>query len=438
MKVDIEAVSAVERKLRVELPADTVNQEFVRAYETLGQRARVRGFRPGKVPRSVLKGLYGDEVKGQVLSRLVERALGEVIHQRGLHVVSRPEVEANDLAEDKDFVFSALVQVKPEIELRNYSGLEVEKVKLAVEDEQVEAALRQLQESHAQLEPVEDRDTVASGDCVILDFVGSVDGESFPGGKSENYFLELGRGHALPQFEEALTGLKRNGEHTISVAYPEDYPNRDLAGKVAAFAVTVREIKRKVLPALDDEFAKDHGECASLEEFRGKLRARLEDQLREIQERDLKEQLLTRLIEASPFEAPPAMVERQVRFLMERSQSRLASQGSGAAKAELSLEQMRKEVEPHALRQVKATLMIEKIAAAEKIEVSDKEIQEKVEAAARAAGEKGPTIREIYRRDDAREELRSQMIYDRTLDLLLARAKVKEVASPIDAKGKKR
>lgn len=437
MKVDIETVSAVERKLRVELPADTVNQEFVRAYESLGQRARIRGFRPGKAPRSVLKGLYGEEVKGQVLTRLVERALGEVIHERGLQVVSRPEVEADDLAEDKTFVFSALVQVKPEIEVRNYSGLELEKVKLAVEDEQVEAALRRLREGHAQLEPVEDRDTVARGDCVILDFVGSVDGKVFPGGKGENYYLEVGAGHALPQFEEALIGLKRNGEHTISVAYPEDYLNRELAGKVATFAVTVREIKRKVLPALDDDFAKDHGECASLEELRGKLRARLEDQLREIQESDLKEQLLTRLLEACPFEAPPAMVERQVRFLVERTQSRLSSQGSGAPRPDLSIEQIRKEVEPHALRQVKATLMIEKIAAAEKIEVSDKEIQEKIETAARTAGEKGATIREIYRREDARDELRSQMIYDRTLDFLLARAKVKEVAPAIDAKRKK-
>ncbi len=437
MKIDIDTVSTVERKLRVELPADTVNQEFVRAYETLGQKARIRGFRPGKVPRSVLKGLYGDEVRGQVLTRLVEHALGEVIRERGLHVVSRPEVEANDLEEGRDFVFSALLQVKPEIDVGNYSGLEVEKVKLPVDDAQVEAALRHLQESHAQLEPVEDRDTVEQGDCVHLDFVGSVDGKAFPGGKSENTYLELGRGNGLPQFEEALVGLKKNGEHTISVAYPEDYFNRELAGKVATFSVKVREIKRKVLPPLDDDFAKDHGECASLEELKQKLRVRLESEVREIQERDLKEKLLNRLIEAHPFEVPPAMVERQVRFLIERNRSRLAGQGAGASGAEPSVERMRQEIEPHALRQVKTTLLVEKIAAQEKIEVSDKEIQEKVEEAARTAGERGATIREIYRREDAREDLRSQMVFDRTLDFLLAHAKVKEAAPPIDAKGKK-
>lgn len=437
MKVDIDTVSTVERKLRVELPADSVNEEFVRAYESLSQRARIKGFRPGKVPRSVLKSFYGDEVRGQVLTRLVEQALGKVIRERGLHVVSRPEVEANDLEEGKAFAFSALLQVKPEIDVQNYSGLEVEKVKLSVDDAQVEAALRHLQESHAQLEPVEDRDTVERGDCVRLDFVGSVDGKAFPGGKSENTYLELGRGNGLPQFEEALVGLKKNGEHTISVAYPEDYFNRELAGKVATFAVTVREIKRKLLPPLDDDFAKDHGECASLEELKQKLRVRLESEVWEIHERDLKEKLLNRLIEAHPFEVPPAMVERQVRFLIERNRSRLAGQGAGASGPEPSVERMRQEIEPHALRQVKTTLLVEKIAAVEKIEVSDKEIQEKIEAAARAAGERGATIREIYRGEDAREDLRSQMVFDRTLDFLLARAKVKEAAPPIDARGKK-
>lgn len=437
MKIDIDTVSTVERKLRVELPADAVNQEFVRAYESLSQRARIKGFRPGKVPRSVLKSFYGDEVRGQVLTRLVEQALGKVIRERGLHVVSRPEVEANDLEEGKAFAFSALLQVKPEIDVQNYSGLEVEKVKLSVDDAQVETALRHLQESHAQLEPVEDRDTVERGDCVHLDFVGSVDGKAFPGGKSENTYLELGRGNGLPQFEEALVGLKKNGEHTISVAYPEDYFNRELAGKVATFAVTVREIKRKLLPPLDDDFAKDHGECASLEELKQKLGVRLESEVREIQERDLKEKLLNRLIEAHPFEVPPAMVERQVRFLIERNRSRLAGQGAGASGPEPSVERMRQEIEPHALRQVKTTLLVEKIAAREKIELSDKEIQEKIEAAARAAGERGATVREIYRGEDAREDLRSQMVFDRTLDFLLAHAKVKEAAPPIDARGKK-
>ncbi|MEK7782622.1 MAG: trigger factor, partial [Candidatus Binatota bacterium] len=293
------------------------------------------------------------------------------------------------------------------------------------------------QDTHAQLEPVENRDTVERGDFVVLDFVGSVDGKTIPGAKAENYYLEVGRGNALPQFEEAIVGLKKNGEHTISVAYPEDYFNRELAGKVAAFSVTVREIKRKILPPLDDDFAKDHGECASLEELKQKLRARLEGEVIEMQQRDLKEQLLTRLIETNAFEVPPAMVERQIRYLIERNQRRSADESAASSKSGPSIEQMRKEFEPHALRQVKVTLLIERIASLEKIEVSDKDLQEKIEGAASAAGEKGMTIREVYRREDVRDDLRSQMVFDRTLGFLVKHARIKEIAPAVDAEAKK-
>jgi len=433
MRVDIDVLSPVRRKIRVELPAETVDREFSRAYEGVSRRAKIKGFRPGKAPRSVLQGLYGDEVRGQVLTRLVENSLREVFRERGLQVVSRPEVEADDFGEGKAFSFSALVEVKPEIQIQRYLGLELEKVKLSVSETQVESALRRLQESHAHLEPVEDRDFVERGDFAVLDFAGSVDGQPFPGSKAENHLLEVDGGNALPQFEEGLIGLKKDREHTISVAYREDYFDRELAGKTAEFRVAVREIKKKVLPPLDDDFAKDHGECASLYELRQKIHARLENELREIQTQNLKEQLLTRLIEAHPFEVPPAMVNQQVRFLMERRQNRLKALGRGIP----SEEEMRKELEPQALRQVQATLLLEKIASLEKIEVSEEEIRQRIEAMVRSAREDGTALREFYRRDDAREDLRAQMVFERTLDFLAERANVKEVDSTVDAQNKK-
>lgn len=438
MKVDLDVISPVRRRIRVELPADAVSKEFFRTYENLGKRVKIRGFRPGKAPRSLLEGLYGDEVRGQVRSRLVEKSLSEIIEKQGLRVVSHPEVETDDLAEGRAFSFSAVVEVKPEIEAKQYLGLEAEKFKLSVEEEQVEQALRRLQEAHAHLKPVEDREVVDRGDFVVLDFVGSIEGKPFSGGRAQNYGLDVGAGNALPQFEEAIVGLKKNGEHTISVAYPEDYYNRELAGKVVEFSVTVREIKKKILPLLDDEFAKDHGECGSIDELRQKLRSRLESELHEIQVRDLKEQLLTRLIESHPFDVPAAMVDHQLRYLLERHQTRSATEGSVQGP---SAEQLRKELEPQAERQVRATLLIERIAELEKIAVLDEEVQARVERMARSAGEKGLTVRRIYARDDAREDLRSQMLYERTVDFLLERAKVTEkefTDSKVDARGKKR
>jgi trigger factor len=422
MKIDIDESSPVQRKIRVELPPETVTHQFSRAYQDLGRRVRIKGFRAGKAPRSVLQGIYGDEIKGQVRSQLVEDSLSEVIKERGLQIVSRPEIEANDLKEGYGFSFSAVFEVKPEIEVKDYLGVEVEKVKVAVTDAQVESALERLRESYARLEPEADREVVQEGDFVSLDFEGSIAGKPFSGGKGENYLLEIGGRRALPQFESAVIGLRVGQRETVQVTYPDNYSNRDLAGKAVDFSVVVHDIKRKVLPVLDDDFAKDHGQCASLEELTGTIRKRLEDELKQIQDEELKEQIVRQLIARHSFTPPPAMVERQTRYLMERNQERGTS-----GEVPPSLEETRKALEERALRQVQATLLVEKIAALEHFEVSEKEIQERVDNLARAAGEKGKTVREFYSRSDSRDDLRTQMIFDRTLAFLLERAKIKEV-----------
>jgi trigger factor len=430
MKIDIDEISPVQRKVHVELPAETVASEFSRAYENLRRKVRLKGFRAGKAPRGVLQGIYGDEVRGQVQSQLVEESLGEVIKERGLQIVSRPEIEANDLVEGGSFSFSAVFEIKPPIEVKDYLGIEVEKVKLSVTDDQVNEALRRLQESHARLEPVEDRTIVQSGDFITLDFEGSIGGKPFQGGKGENYFLEVGGGQALPQFEEAVIGLTQGMPAQIQVAYPENYSNKELAGKTVDFSVVVREIKQKVLPEVDDDFAKDHGECGSLAELRTAIQIRLENELKQIQQEELKEQIVGHLIEACSFVPPPTMVERQTRYLMERYQNRGLGQGVPESQTQPSLEETRKTLEGRALRQVQATLLVEKISQLENIEVSDKEVQERVENLSRAAGDRAKTVREAYSRPDTRDDLRAQMVFDRTLNFLLERALIKEVDAP--------
>jgi trigger factor len=427
MKIDVYELSPVQRKVHVEVAPEVVANELSRAYKNLGQRVRVKGFRTGKTPRQVLQGIYGDEVKGQVRSRLVEESLGEIIKERGLQIVSRPEIDADELQENHPFSFSAVFEIKPEIEIRDYLGIEVERIKLVVSDAQVNEALGRLQQSHARLEPVDNRSIVERGDFAVLDFEGSIDGKTFAGGKSENYQLEVGGGRALPQFEEAVVGL-RVGEHkTIRLTYPQDHPNRDLAGKAVDFALVVREIKHKVVPLLDDDFAKDHGECDSLEALRNSIRRRLEEELSRIQREELKEQLLGRLIEAHSFTPPPSMVERQTRYLLERYQDRSSGQKPSEPEPGRSMEEVRRSLESRATRQVQGTLLLEKISQLEKIEVTDREVQERVDNLARAAGERAKTVREIYSKAEARDELRAQMVFDKTLVHLLERARIKEV-----------
>ncbi|MGN6719208.1 MAG: trigger factor [Candidatus Binatia bacterium] len=428
IKVDIDELSPVQRKVRVELPAETVADEFSRAYKNLGRRVRVRGFRTGKIPRPVLQGIYGDEVKGEVRSHLVEESLAEIVRERGLQIVSRPELESNDLRETESFSFSAVFEIKPQIEVKDYLGLPIEKPRIAVTEAQVDEALRRLQENHARLEPVADREVVEKGDFVTLDFEGSLDGKPFSGGKAQNYVLEVGAGQALAQFEEAVVGLKLGERKTVSVTYPEDFPNKEIAGRVVEFSLVAHEIKRKVLPALDDDFAKDHGECASLEELKNRLRQRLQEEMTRYQTDDLKEQALSRLIERHSFSIPQAMVERQTRYLMERYQNQMGAQRT---EQPAPMEEVRKTLEERAMRQVRATLLVEKIAELEKIEVSDKEVQERVDLLARAAGEQAKNLREYYARSEARDDLRTQMIFDRTLGFLLDRATVREIDAQV-------
>ncbi len=440
MKIDVAELSPVQRKVQIEIPSEAVTGEFSRAYRDLSRRVRIKGFRAGKAPRTVLQRMYGDEITGEVRSHLVEESLGEVIKDRGLQIVSRPEIEANELKEGGAFSFSAVFEVKPEIDVKDYLGVEVEKVKVSITDEQVQSALERMRESHARLEPIENREVARQDDFVSLDFDGSVGGKPFPGGKGENYLLQIGSGRALPQFENALVGLKVGERDTIQVTYPENYPNKEIAGKLVDFTIVVRELKQKVLPELDDDFAKDYGECASLDELRSKIRSRLEEELTHYQDEELKEQLLSRVIEKHPVTPPPAMVERQTRYLMERYDERNPGQTVSDETPAPTTEETKKALEGRAARQIQATLLVEKISQQEKIEASDHEVQERIESLARAAGERSKTVRDYYGRAEAREDLRAQIVFDRTLSFLLERSQIKEVDPPppkVDDEGKK-
>lgn len=440
MKIDIDELGPVQRKIRVELPAEAVATEFSRAYKNLGQRVRVKGFRTGKIPRNVLQGIYGEEVVSEVRSHLVEEALSEAIKDRGLQIVSRPEVESQDLRDGGAFSFSAVVEVKPQIEIKDYLGVEIEKVKVAITDAQVDEALQRLRESHASLELVKDREVVQKGDFVTLDFDGTVAGNHFLGGKGENYVLEVGAGKALPQFESAVEGASMGESRTAQVEYPENYPNKEIAGKTVDFSLVVREIKQKVLPQLDDEFAKDHGEHESLDQLRAAIRKRLEEELQHYQDEQLKEQLLSRLLAAHSITTPQSMVERQTRYLMERYQAQMSEQSGAGGESAPPTEEVRKSFEARAARQVQATLLVERIAQLENVEISDKDIQERVDNIARAAGERAKTVRDYYSRPDAREDLKAQLMFDRTVGYLFERAKIKEVDPPVskvDEEGEK-
>lgn len=439
MNVDVEVVTETERKLNIELSADAVTDEFTRVYRQLGLRAKVRGFRPGKIPRHVLEGLYGTEVHAQALSELVENSLLKALKDNELDVVSQPRVDAGELKEGEAFSFSAVVEVKPVIDLKDYRGIEVERVRLDVQEDQIDTSLSRLQDRHAQLEPVETRDVVAQGDFVFIDFDGTIDGEAFPGGKAENFPLEVGGGQSIPEFENALVGLQKDSEALVKVTMPDNFGDPAVAGKDALFRVKVNDIKRKILPELDDEFAKDYGDAPTLAELRQKVRAELKKELDGLQARQVKDRIVQRMVDQYDFAVSPSLVEKELAYTMSRAQQAQGGADESGRDARTT-EELKNELRPEAERRVKAMLLVEKVASKEEIKASADEVSQRIDLVARAAGEQGPAVREYYSREDARRELSHQIVSEKTLEFLYQHATIRDVeagSEMVDAPAKK-
>lgn len=428
MKCEVEVLTPTQRRLRVEVPADRVGKAFARIYRQVGRQAKVRGFRPGKIPRHVLRGLYGTEIQAQALSEIVEEALSGAVKDHGLEPVSEPRIEPAELDESRPFEFAAVVEVKPDIDLKNYRAVSVERVRADVEDEDVERALKALQDRNAQLEPVEGRDRVEDGDYVFIDFSGSVDGEPFPGSTAESYPVEVGAGRAMPELERGLVGMERGAPGTVAVNFPADLGDERLAGKTADFEVTVKDIRNKVLPALDDDFARDYGECETLDELREKVRSELRSEIEAFQDRQLKDRIVERLMEEHDFEVSPSMVDRELSYLARRAAS--GREPSAPDAPQPTTDELREELKPQAERRVKTMLLIERIAAAEGITASEEEVDGRIEAVARASGDQAAAVRRQYGQDWARATLRSQLVSEKTLDFLLREAEVTVVEPP--------
>lgn len=437
MKCEVDVLTPTQRRLRVEVPAERVDRAFARVYREVGRRAKVRGFRSGRIPRGVLHGLYGAEIQTEALSEIVGESLADAVRDRGLELVSEPRLDVGELKQEQPFAFTVVVDVKPDIELGNYRAIPLERVRAEVGDEEVDRTLADLRERSAQLEPVEDRVRVEEGDYVLVDFSATVDGEPFPGSTAEGYPVDIGAGQSLPEFEQGLVGMEREAPRTLVVNLPASVQDERMAGKQAEFEVTVRDIRRKVLPPLDDEFARDYGECDSLPELREKLRSDLQREVDAFQDRRLQDRIVDRLVEEHDFEAPPSMVDLELSYLVERAKARRDPSGADAPAP--TADELREELTPQARSQVKARLLLEKIAAAEGIAASDEEVDRRVEALARASGEQAGSVRERYRQDRARAVLRSQIASGKTLDFLLREADVTVVEPPekVDEGGKR-
>jgi trigger factor len=427
MNVKIENVSSVKKKLSFEVAAEQVDTAIDKAYQKIGKTAKIKGFRPGKIPRSILEQYYAPQMEEQVLSRLINDSYFKALVDHQIPAISDPEiVDSSPLEKGKPFTYQAQVEIKPEIEVKDYQGLSLQKEKLDIDEEVISGRLEEMRASRAEM-VVSSREEAVLGDFVSIDFEGFVDEVPFEGGSAQDHVLELGSGSFIPGFEDQVVGMSRGEERQVTVTFPEEYGNADLAGKPATFKVVLKEIKEKVLPALDDEFAKGFG-LGSLTELQERLQENYRTQEINRIEGDLRERLVTVLIERNPMEVPDTMVEKQLDHMLENVRNRFKSQGMNMEMLGLTDESFRQMYRETAVRQVQGALLLEAVARQEKIEVASAELDGKLEKIAEMANAPLEAVKSYYARDEARRGLMAQAVEEKAVQFLLDGSNIEEVA----------
>ena len=427
MKANVEEISAIKKKVLVEIPENQVTQEVDSFYRDLGKKANIKGFRPGKVPRNILERYFKDYVKAEVVQKLIQDSYPTALSETDLHPVSPPVIDPGEFAEGKPFLYSAVVEVKPDIQLGGYTGLKIEGKREETKEEEVEERLKVLQNLHANLKTISETRPIQAGDYVILDYEGSMEGQPLEGGKAIDFTVEVGSGQFIPAFEEKLIGLKSEEEREIEVSFPEDYGYTKWAGKTISFHVKIKEIKEKILPPLDDEFAKDIGDYASLEELKAKLSGEIQREKELALGRQLKDQVVDQLLQAHPFEVPQNLVEEQAKALVSDTKLRLTAQGLELKNLGLSEEKLQGDYRTMAEKQVRAFLILEKIAGQEGIEVTDGEAEARLREISERMHQKFDVVKHYYEKNGLLPEVKAGIIRDKTLDFLIERANINYV-----------
>ena len=428
MQINVESLSSIKKKLNFKIPAQQVSAEVDKAYAEIRKHAAIKGFRKGKVPMGLIEKHYGDKMADDVLKSLVNDTYFKALTEQGLNPVSYPTIESDPLKPGEPFSYSATVEVFPEVAVNDYLGLEVVKEKLVLDDAAVAGRLKEMQESLSQLAPAPEGHAAALGDFVTFDFLGTLDGVPFEGGQSEDFQLELGSGRFIPGFEEQLVGMDAGSQGTIKVTFPEGYGSELLAGKPAEFAVTIKEIKIKELPELNDEFAKEFGEFETLDELKQKLGELQQAQEERRVETELRERLIKSLVAKNDLEVPEVMVDRQVAMMLENSKQRLASQRLSLEMMGLTDDGYKVQFREVAREQVKGSLLLDAVADKEKLEVTDADIAQQVGEIAAGTKQDPATVANLYRTNErAKENLVAQLREDKAVQFLLEHAKVTEL-----------
>lgn len=421
VKVEKKENSVVEIEFTME--KEQFNAELDKAFKQNAKKFKVPGFRNGMVPRAVVEKNYGEGVLYEfVIENTVDDAYRAAVVENNLEIVSRPELDIKQIGKDKDFIFVVKVCVKPEAKVSEYKGLEIKKVSTRTTKKEVDEELESVREKNARIVTVEDKKReLKNGDISVIDFEGFVDGVAFDGGKGENFELTIGSGQFIPGFEDQMVGMKLGEERDVNVKFPEQYHAADLAGKDATFKVKLNEIKEKILPELDDEFAKDVSEFDTLEEYKKDLQKVVKER-KEKQAKATKEQeALDKFVENVEVTIPDGMVDEEVEKMVEEMNANLSYQGLNIDTylqyIGISLEDYKKEMRESAVKRIKLNLGLEYVAKEEKIEVTEEDIDAKIKelSAQYGAGDE----ESLLKNENARNYMRQQLAQEKTMNVII-------------------
>jgi trigger factor len=433
VKSDLKETSTVERELAIVVPGDHVARELDRAYRELGEKVKLKGFRPGKIPRYVLEQYYKADTEQKVLERVVSIGFRDAVKEHSLEPVANPKIETvPELIQGMDFRFTAKVEVKPDIDIKKWKGLAITKTTFSVGRSDIDKDRTHRREEQARIAPVEGRDVIQQGDFVSLNWSGTVDGDHVKGLSGVNYTIEIGGGIFLyKDAEQALVGKKIDTQFTVDVKLPANFPQEAFRGKAAVFTMSPLAIKTKTLPALDDEFAKDVSDetptLTALEE-------RIEQELKTLAERktksDVQEQAATALIESNPFEVPSALVERQAEQVAVERLQRMPKQQAEML-WQMQSARMKEDAKPIATRQVRLSLLLEKLCKMEKVDISESELNDHYEKLAADFGSTVKVVKDVYKKNRRHDELKFQLQTQRMLEKVIAAGTIAETQKSV-------
>ena len=420
--------NANEVKLELTVEAAKFDEAMKKVYFKSAKYFNIPGFRKGKAPMNIVEKYYGKEIFYEdAFNDVAQEALEEAVKENKIEVVSRPDIDVTQIGKGQDLIFTAVFQVKPEAELGKYKGIEVKKIEYNVTDEDINHELSHMQEHNARLINIEDR-PVEKGDITVIDFEGFVDGKAFEGGKAENHELEIGSNTFIPGFEDQIIGMKIDEEKDINVKFPDEYFSKDLAGKDATFKVKLHEIKKKELPELNDEFAKDTSEFDTLDELKKSIKDKMEKENEQKQKYETEEEVIKAVCDNIKVDIPSGMIETETENMLKDIENRLSYQGLKLDQYLKMLgktkEEMQKEYKPQAIEAIKSRLMLEAVIKAEKIEATDDEIEEKMKEMAKNYGRENDA--EFMKNENVANYIKEGIKSEKAINFLVENAKFKK------------